>query len=174
MSRKGLTRITYLARLPTPVSESSVQMLPELQHLGASCTALGNWPGLDQSFLLGFIPFLFLSTIAYTEIFDCAVLRHMLLCTECQAVLMFQRTEPQGKVCTISMLVRNTVTGRDSCSAILHSLYSVCHMNELLGCECLIYSVNYRVEAFSSTILTFSAFCDLQGMPFHISCLWPH
>lgn len=86
---------------PTPMTESSVQMLPELQWPGAMCTAPGNWPGFDQSFLLGVVPFLFLSTIANTEAFDCAVLRHMLLCIECQAVLMFQRREPQGKVCTI-------------------------------------------------------------------------
>lgn len=57
--------------------------------------------GFDQDFFLKDLTFWVLSIIANTETFDCTVHRHILLCIESQAILMFQKREPQGKVCTI-------------------------------------------------------------------------
>lgn len=73
---------------------------------------------LTWIFASGTLPFWALRLTANTETFNFPVHRHMLLCIESQTILMFQKREPQGKVCTI-----------------FHACWKHCHWKKFMCCH---------------------------------------
>lgn len=73
---------------------------------------------LTWIFASGTLPFWALSLTANTETFNFPVYRHMLLCIESQTILMSQKREPQGKVCTI-----------------FHACWKHCHWKKFMCCH---------------------------------------
>lgn len=100
---------------------------------------------LTRIFFLGDVAFWVLSPTANTEIFDCAVHGHMLLCIESQAILMFQKREPQGKVCTIFC-----------------ACYKRCHWKEFMFCH-FTFTLQFLSYEWVIRLWMPHIFCKLQS-----------